>query len=137
MGNLLNARIGGYLLAGMFLMLGFGSLYLCYDSYVFDKNCIGVIGELDNSYIKKCRAFLCSYSVEYKFEYEGKTYTGYDTVDAEPVMKAIPVYFLPDNPKNNRIERGRILKALMIGMFMFALGGWKLRSLQNTKPTAT
>jgi hypothetical protein len=126
------SKIGSYLFVVMFFALGIGSVYIAYDSYEFDKSCIGVVGELDSRYTKKCYGFWCSYTVSFSFEYEGNTYTGAESIDAEPVMKAVPVYFLPSNPKKNRIERGRIPMALMISALMFSLAGWSMRSIRKS-----
>ena len=112
------------------LTAGVAAFWFTYDNIQFNKNCIGVMGTLENKYTKKCRSFLCSYDVHYTFNYRGTDYTGSDTIDDEPKIKDVPVYFLPDDPNKNKAEKGGVLKQLLEGVFMIYAGIFALKKFK-------
>jgi len=112
-------KIWTYFACVVFVILCFGSIWIAIDSYIFDNSCSASIGELDNSYIHERKRFLSSYSVSYKFNYDGKIYTGYQTIYNKPLIKETIVYFMPDEPQKNRLDRGRIFESLVTSFVMF------------------
>ena len=115
----------------VFVVLGLFGLWYTYDTILFNKHCIGVMGTLDNKYTKHCRGFACDYYIQYTFIYEGVEYKGSDTIDDEPITRDVPIFFLPGNPSKNKGEKGGVLKTLLSGIFCLYVGIFQLNSLKK------
>jgi len=124
-------KIWTYFACVVFVVLGFGSVWIAIDSYIFDNACVATVGELDNKYLYQRKNFLKSYSVEYKYSYEGQSYTGYQTIYDKPLIKETIVYFLPNDPTKSRLDRGRIFDSLVISFVMFVFLAQTIKILRK------
>ncbi len=48
------------------------------------------------------------YVVTYKFEVNGKQYTGKDSISTEPTVPEVTVYYMKDDPQENALSQGRV-----------------------------
>ncbi len=102
-----------------FTLAGLATISKAFSEYSFNNLCIATIGELDESYRKETRYFLTTYSVSYKFQYQGETFTGYQKISDEPLQLKTQVYFLPDDPNKNKVERESALYVSVMAGLMF------------------
>ena len=120
-------KIYSVIFAILFFCCGLASIYLSIDSFIFDRNCVATMGKFDESYIKSRRGFWVSYSVNYSFDFQNRTYTGHDTISDKPLQVDTPVFFLPDNPSKNKVERGGVLFGIVTSIFMFYLSYFMMK----------
>jgi hypothetical protein len=116
----------GTLFVGVLTLISlFGGILLfkiACDSIGFDRKCVATIGILDSTYTKVTRKiFFVEYRVTYQFEAGGGTYHGRDELGEKPLQRAVEVFFLPDDPANNRLKRGKSKFEFVLSAFAFTM----------------
>jgi hypothetical protein len=105
----------------------------------FDKHDSSGPGTLDANYTIQTETRNGSvesvkYVVTYKFDVNGKQYTGKDTISTEPSDPEVTVYYMADNPQENALSQGRIktINLVFSGIaFLIALIAYGLLPKKN------
>jgi len=135
------------LLVVLFLVLPVAGMLL--GKSAFDKHDSSGPGTLDNNYTVQTETRNGSvesvkYVVTYKFEVNGRQYTGKDTISAEPTVPEVTVYYMKDNPQENALSQGRIktfnlvcaIAAFVLALIAYGLIPKKNRFAAGTAPQA-
>jgi len=126
-----------FLLVVLFLVLPVAGMLL--GKSAFDKHDSSGPGTLDDNYTvhtetRNGNVESVKYIVTYKFEANGRQYTGKDTISTEPAVPEVTVYYMKDNPQENALSQGRIktFNAVCAGIvFLFALIAYGLIPKKN------
>jgi hypothetical protein len=115
----------------------------------FDKHDSSGPGTLDANYkieteTRNGSVESVKYVVTYKFDVNGKQYTGKDTISTEPSVPEVTVYYMADNPQENALSQGRIKTinlvfsgiAFLIALIAYGLLPKKNRFAAGTAPQA-
>lgn len=106
------------ILALLFLIGGISLTVIAIKSIDFDNNCVATIGTLERTYTKRTRKiFFVDYLVKYSFQFRGQTYYGKDELNHEPLQISTEVFFLANDPSNNRLERGKAKFEFFLSIF--------------------
>jgi len=104
------------------LLGGILLLKIAFESIGFDRKCVATIGILDSTYTKVTRKIIfVEYRVTYQFEADGRTYHGRDELGEKPLQRAVEVFFLPEDPANNRLKGGKSKFEFILSAFTFTM----------------
>jgi hypothetical protein len=97
-------------------------------------------GTLDTNYTVKTETSSSGYVesvkyvVTYKFDVNGKQYTGKDSISTEPTVPEVTVYYMANDPQENALNQGRIkiFNLIVAGVaFLIALIAYGLLPKKN------
>ncbi|MGD0292280.1 MAG: hypothetical protein ABSB30_00330 [Terracidiphilus sp.] len=136
-----------FLFVALLVVLPVAGVLLCKSA--FDKHDSSGPGTLDTNYTVQTETRNGSvesvkYVVTYKFDVNGKQYTGKDTISTEPTAPEVTVYYMADNPQENALSQDRVktfnlvcaIVAFVLVLIAYGLLPKKNRFAAGTAPQA-